>query len=239
MRNIITVIFFFIFSSSFGQSFSYPLIKSVGVSTNEFVPFGWTILDSAFGDLNKDGTDDAAIVLQHRDRVLLIKGIEDTVFTQPRILLILFKNAANKQFTLIEQSNSFILKHDNEQMDDPYQGISIAKGILILDFNQFYFSGSWYFKNSTYKFRFDSKKFVLIGADISTMDRSTLDFEDYSYNFLTKKRIYTKGNGSYTKGKDQNGYQKSILKSFTLPSLKTFKTFKDPYTWEIDSEVSL
>ena len=76
MRNIITVIFFFSFSSSFGQSFSYPLIKSVGVSTNEFVPFGWTILDSAFGDLNKDGTDDAAIVLQHRDSVLLINGCD-------------------------------------------------------------------------------------------------------------------------------------------------------------------
>ena len=239
MRHILTFILFFCFSSTFGQNFSYPSIKLIGVNTNDFVPSGWTILDSAYGDLNKDGTEDAAIVIQHRDSIFCVNSMEDTVLTQPRILLILFKNTANNHFTLIEQSNSFILKHDNEQMDDPYQGISIGKGILILDFNQFYFSGSWYFTNSTYKFRFDSKRFVLIGADISTMHRSTLDYEDYSYNFLTRKRIYTKGNGSYTKGKDQNGYKKSIQKTFTLPSLKTFKTFKEPYTWEIDSEVSL
>lgn len=239
MRNIIIIILHFCFSSSFGQNFTYPSIKSVGIRTNDFVPLGWTILDSSFGDLNKDGIDDAAIVIQHRDSVLFVNHIEDTVLTQPRILLILFKNAANNTFTLIEQSNSFILKHDYEQMDDPYKGIFISKGVLKLDFKLFYYSGSWYFTNSSYKFRFDGKKFVLIGADISTMDRSSLDFEDYSYNFLTKKRIYTKGNGSYTKGKDQNGNQKSILKSFFLPTLMTFKTFKEPFTWEIDSEVSL
>lgn len=239
MRHILTFILFFFFSSIYGQNFSYPSIKLAGVNTSDFVPSGWTILDSAYGDLNKDGTEDVAIVIQHRDSIFCVNSMEDTVLTQPRILLILFKNTANNQFTLIEQSNSFILKHDNEQMDDPYQGISIAKGILILDFNQFYFSGSWYFTNSTYKFRFDSNRFVLIGADISTMHRSTLDYEDYSYNFLTRKRIHTKGNGSYTKGKSQNGYKKSIQKTFTLPSLKTFKTFKEPYTWDIDSEVSL
>jgi hypothetical protein len=220
------------FSVSYGQNFSYPSIKSTGLSITDFVPAGWTILDSAYGDLNKDAINDAAIVIQHIDSVSLINSLEDSVLTQPRILILLFKNAANNKFTLIEQSNSFILKHDNSILDDPYQGITINKGVLKIEFHLFYNMGSWYSTSSTYKFRFDRKTFVLIGADLSTIHRATLDYEDYSYNFLTKKRSYTKGN-------DQSGMKKTTQKIFSLTSLKTFKTFKEPYSWEIEADINL
>ena len=232
MRHILTFILTIYFSVAYGQDFSYPSIKATGRSIVEFVPTGWTILDSAYGDLNKDGSKDAVIVIQHNDSISLVNSLEHTVLTQPRILLLLFKNAVNNKFTLNEQSNSFILKHDNSIMDDPYQGITIDKGILNIDFHLFYNMGSWYSTFSTYKFRFDGKTFVLIGADISTIHRATLDYEDYSYNFLTKKRSYTKGN-------DQSGTKKKTLKPFALTSLKTFKTFKEPYSWEIETDINL
>jgi hypothetical protein len=222
-------IYFYI---SYGQNFSYPSIKATGQRINDFVPTGWTVLDSAYGDLNKDGIKDAAIVIQHRDSISLVNSSEDTVLTQPRILLLLFKNPATNKFSLIEQSNSFILKHDNSIMDDPYQGITIDKGILKIDFHLFYNIGSWYSTSSTYKFRFDGKTFLLIGADLSTIHRATLDYEDYSYNFLTKKKSYTKGN-------EQSGTKKTTLKTFALTSLKTFKTFKEPYSWEIEPDINL
>ena len=193
---------------------------------------GWTILDSAYGDLNKDGLNDAAIILQHIDSVLLVNNSEDTVLTQPRILLLIFKNSANNKFSLKKQSNSFILKHDNDIMDDPYQGIAIDKGILKIDFHIFYKMGSWFSKSSTYKFRYDGKEFKLIGADYSTIHRATLDYDDFSYNFLTKKRTCSKGN-------DQSGTKKTTLKTFTLISLKTFNTFKELYSWEIEPDINL
>lgn len=222
----------FSFSVSFGQNFVYPVINSQRQNITDLVPAGWKVFDSAYGDLNKDGIKDAAIILQYKDSVLLVNSSEDTVLTQPRILLLLFKNVSNNGFSLIEQSNSFILKHDNPIMDDPYQDISIEKGILKIDFHLFYNMGSWYSTSSTYKFRFDGKAFVLIGADLSTIHRATLDYEDYSYNFLTKKRSYTKGNG-------QSDAKKTTLKTFVLTSLKTFNTFKEPYSWEIESDISL
>lgn len=232
MRHILTFILTFYFGVSHGQDFSYPSIKSTGQSVTDFVPAGWTILDSAYGDLNKDGSKDAAIVIQHRDSVSLVNSLEDTVLTQPRILILLFKNSANNKFTLIEQSNSFILMHDNSIMDDPYQGINIDKGILKIDFHLLYNMGSWYSTSSTYKFRFDRTTFVLIGADLSTIHRATLDYEDYSFNFLTKKRSYTKGN-------DQSGKKQTTRKILSLTSLKTFKTFKEPYSWEIEADINL
>jgi hypothetical protein len=196
------------------------------------VPAGWIILDSAYGDLNKDSIKDAAIVIQYRGSICFENSLEDTALIHPRILILLFKNATNNEFTLIEQSNSFILKHDNSKMDDPYQGICIDKGILEINFHLFYNTGSWYSTSSTYKFRFDRTTFVLIGTDLSKVHRATLDYEYYSYNFLTKKRSYTKGN-------DQSGKKKATQKIFSLTSLKTFKTFKEPYSWEIEADVNL
>jgi hypothetical protein len=232
MRYTPIFILTILFNVSYGQAFLYPVIKSNGQSIVDFVPVGWTVLDSAYGDLNNDGLKDAAVILQHKDSVSLVNSSEDTVLTQPRILLLLFKNTANNKFLLIEQSNSFILKHDNSIMDEPYQGIAIDKGVLKIDFHLFYSMGSWYSTNSTYKFRYEGKQFILIGADLSTIHRGTLDYEDYSYNFLTKKRSYNKGN-------EGKGTKKTSLKRFTLTSLKTFRTFKEPYSWEIEAGINL
>ncbi|MEO6252390.1 MAG: PASTA domain-containing protein [Ferruginibacter sp.] len=219
-------------SGSYRLNFLYPSIKSNGQSILAFVPAGWKILDSAYGDMNKDGLQDAAIILQHKDSVSLVNSLEDTVLTQPRILLLLFKNPTDHKYRLAEQSNSFILKHDNSIIDDSYQGIAIDKGILKIDFHIFHNRGSWYTTSSTYKFRYDGSKFTLIGADLLTIHRATLDYEEYSYNFLIKKRSYTKGN-------EEKGTKKTTVKSFPLPFLKTFKTFKEPYSWEIEAGINL
>jgi hypothetical protein len=232
MRYTLIFILTILFNVSYGQTFLYPAINLNGQSIVDFIPVGWAILDSAYGDLNNDGLKDAVIILQHKDSVSLVNSTEDTVLTQPRILLLLFKNTANSKFSLIEQSNSFILKHDNSIMDDPYQGIAIDKGVLKIDFHLFYNMGSWYTTSSTYKFRYEGKEFILIGVDLSTIHRGTLDYEDYSFNFLTKRRSYIKGN-------EEKGTQKTTLKSFALTSLKTFKTFKEPYSWEIEAGIDL
>src|SRR5690606_96421 len=154
MRHLLTFILTICFGVAFGQDFAYPSIKSTGQNISDFVPTGWTILDSAYGDLNKDGTKDVAIIIQHIDSILLVNSLEDTVLTQPRILLILFRKPADKSYELIEQSNSFILKHDNPTMDDPYQEMTINNGILVVRFHLFYNMGSWYVTNAVYKFRY-------------------------------------------------------------------------------------
>lgn len=231
MRHVLTFILTFAIGLSYGQEFSYPSIKSNGKTIADFIPKSWAVLDSTYGDLNKDGLEDAAIVLQHKDSITLVNNI-DTVLTQPRILLILFKNPSNNGFQLIEQSNSFILKHDNSGMDDPFQELAITNGILVLTFQLFYNMGSWYVTNATYKFRYQKGQFALIGADKSSFHRATHDFEDYSYNFLTKKRILTKGNDNAKKHIRNS-------KTISLSSLKTLKTLNKPFTWEVEKDIYL
>ena len=232
MRHFLTFILTIYCGVSYGQNFSYPSIKAAGHSIVEFVPAGWTILDSAYGDLNKDGIKDAAIVIQHTDSIAMVNSLEDTVLTQPRILLILFKKPSENSFKLVEQSNSFILKHDNSAMDDPYQEMAINNGIMEIKFHLFYSMGSWYVTNAVYKFRYQQGQFHLIGADNSSFHRATHDFENYSYNFLTKKRALTKGN-------DNKGAKKTTWKSLNISELKTLKTFSEPFTWEVQTDLYL
>ena len=117
-------------------------------------------------------------------------------------------------------------------MDDPYQEMTINNGILVVRFHLFYNMGSWYVTNAVYKFRYQQGQFVLIGADNSSFHRATHDFEDYSYNFLTKKRALTKGN-------DNKGTKKTTWKSLNISQLKTLKTFVEPFTWEVEADLYL
>ncbi len=232
MKYLLAFILTITIGFSHGQPFSYPSIKSTGKGIIDFVPLGWTILDSTSGDLNKDGLKDAAIILQHKDSVTMVNSEEDTALTRPRILLTLFKNPGNSGFQLAEQSNSFILKHDNAARGDPYQELVIQKGVLKIKFHLFYYVGSWHITNAVYKFRYQQGEFVLIGADNSSFHRATHDFEDYSYNFLTRKRILTKGN-------ENKGIKKTSSKTLPGSTLKTLKTFREPFTWEVEKDIYL
>lgn len=232
MRHFLTFIFALYSCVSYGQNFSYPSIKATGQRINDFVPAGWTVLDSAYGDLNKDAIKDAAIIIQHKDSVVLVNGPEDTVITQPRMLLILLQKPVENGFALAEQSNSFIMKHDNPSMDDPYKKMAIKNGILEIKYYLFYTMGSWYVTNAAYKFRYQEGQFCLIGADNYSFHRATEDFENYSYNFLTKKRILTKGN-------EHKATRKTTMKPVKIPQLKTLKTLTEPFTWEVEPNVFL
>ena len=235
MIKILTTIFILIYGFTFGQEFSYPKINKQGKDINNFIPDGWLLLDSTRGDLNKDNHNDLVLIIQHKDSVLVInKNLEyiDSVITQPRVLIILFYNQRTNQYHLVEQSKSFILNHDNANMDDPYQDISIEKGILKIEFHIFMNMGGWGMSNNFYKFRYQNNDFVLIGADYNYINRGSGETEDRSYNFLNKKIKVTIG--TIESEKQQISWRTINLKKF-----KTIKTFKQPFTWQVEKDYYL
>lgn len=235
MRQLLTTIFLLTFGIAFGQDFSYPSINNQGKDINSFIPNGWTLLDSTQGDLNKDNHNDLVIIIQHKDSVTIIKNdfdYNDTVLTQPRILIILFHNQTINQYQLLAQSNSFILNHDKPNMDEPYQDISISNGVLKIDFHIFMNMGGWGMSNNSYKFRYQDNQFVLIGADYNSVNRGSGETEERSYNFMTKKvKVAT--------GTIESDKQKIVWRTIDLKELKTIKTFKQPFTWEVEKDYYL
>jgi hypothetical protein len=236
MKHILPFLILINFGSSFGQDFSYPKINQSGKAITDFIPKNWQILDSTKGDLNKDKIADYALVIQLIEISGSINrndsGPKKLPF-QPRILIIALTNPVTKQLELAEQNISFILQHDDPSMEDPFQSIKIEKGILNLEFQIFYNMGSWYVSNTSYKFRYQNNNFTLIGADDSSFHRATHDFKAYSYNFLSKKWSLQKGNF------DTNETSKEEWHNLLINELKTFKTFKTPYTWEVTKETIL
>ena len=235
MRILLIIIFTLFLKISFGQTFSYPIIKTSGSQISDFIPNGWTVLDTAIGDLNKDGRDDIAFVIQYHDsaRIKLTSYDDiDTVFAQPRILLIAIHDGNSKDFTLIEQSNTFILSHEDSNMEEPFQGISISKGILKIDFNIFMNSGGWGTFTNNYKFRYQDNEFKFIGADHHYINRGSGETEDRSYNFLTRRmKIST---GTISSDKLNTKWQ-----TLGAEELKTFKTFNQPFSWKIEENFYL
>lgn len=219
----------------FGQGFTYPIIQQRTSTPDSFTPKGWAVLKSATGDLNHDESDDLALVLQHNDSVSIITqedGYVDTVVCQPRILVIAFYNPATKQYDKVEQSNTFILCHDNPNMEEPFQDISIHNRVLKIEFFIFYNMGSWEMSNNSYNFRYQDNAFTLISADDNTVNRGSGETENRSYNFLTKKVKVTTGNISSDKGK-------TIWQTISINELKTLKTFKQPFTYEVEKDIFL
>ncbi len=232
MKSVLTCFFILLVNCAGAQKFAYPNINTRAKEITGFIPAGWQLLDSATGYLNKDGLADAALILQCKDSVTIEKLDDDVVVTQPRMLLLLFKDKTTADYIVAEQSNTVILNHDQTNMDDPYQNISIANGVLQISFRLFYNMGSWYVTKADYKFRYQNGQFVLIGADYFSIHRATADFEEYSYNFLTKKRSFVKGNNA-------KGTKAQSWKIISLPALKNIKTFQKPFTWEVEPNVFL
>jgi hypothetical protein len=125
-----------------------------------------------------------------------------------------------------------MLNDDKQYMEDPYQGMSIKKGIFEISFGLSYSVGSWYITNTSYKFRYQQNSLILIGADYFSMHRATGNYDNYSYNFLTQKRRLEKGN-------EAKNIRKVYWKSLHIAPLKTLRSFTGPFTWEIEEDVSL
>lgn len=101
-----------------------------------------------------------------------------------------------------------------------------------IDLQIFMNMGSWDMSTYSYKFRYQDNVFALIGADYGNVNRGSGDTEERSYNFLTKKVQISKGNIENAKSKITN-------RKFHLKAIKTLKTFKQPFSWQVEKDFYL
>ena len=242
MKKLLLIILIILLNLTFafGQDFNfptdadYPQLKKYGQKIEDFVPKKWTMVAKEFGDLNGDKISDCAIVIKGNDKNFLNKndGLGVPEFdTNPRMLVILFKNAAEKRYEIAEQSNTFIITPDSPTMTEPFQSVKIKDGVLQLNFESWYSAGSWGTSQSSYKFRYINGEFALIGADKKEFMRNSGDMEIRSYNFLTNKMSVTTGDEFDQKVKKQVKW-----KTYKVGKLKTFRSFVKPFGWEIEQD---
>jgi hypothetical protein len=170
-------------------------------SYQAWVPPGWKLLLTTTGDLNRDGQDDVALILQQADPALVRKndGLgAETLDLNPRRLVVLLHKADGLR--KVASVDRFLPKeNDAEQpcLEDPLAegGIQITRGLLQIDLQYWTSCGSWWVSHRTFSFRLESagERFRLVGLDGWESKRSTGERSEYSKNYLTGKQKITEG----------------------------------------------
>ncbi|ARS39551.1 hypothetical protein CA265_07765 [Sphingobacteriaceae bacterium GW460-11-11-14-LB5] len=223
---------------SFAQkTFVFPKIKAQGASVEQFTPANWTVIDQVYGDLNNDASDDLAVVFECNKTIdeTRVYGDNHTDIIKetqkPRILAIFFKDKSTGAFNLSTQNNDFILRsEEGGKLGDPLQQIAIKDQQLYLRFQ----GGSEWRWELGYTFKFENKDWFLTSAINLYFNQNSGDMTERVYDFKTRELFTTVGN---LHRRDISNRRTSEVLYFS--QLRTFKTFKKPWAWEVMPNVYL
>lgn len=219
MKQLFIILLGLITAAVFSQSTS-PAVKVPSAKTIEgLIPKGWRQIAVAKGDLNKDSTEDVALVIESTDKENFITNENmgsKVLNVNPRQLLILFKDKVNgsynlaiKQVALIPEAND----PNDPCITDPLLeggGITIKRGTIVIDLYNWVSCGSYWAGRNTYVFRYQDGGFFLIGYDTSEFNRATGEENRTSVNFITNKKIITAKNVMGEEGKKPKAVTEDI-----------------------------
>lgn len=178
-----------------------------GNKMEDFVPKHWSAIMKIDGDLNKDSLADTALIVeQENPNNISITEYNDTLNTNPRALLVLFKQE-NGTYKLAAKNDKGFIEPPKESSSllDPLGegGINIKNNTLRLRFQYFFSAGSWYITNVEYVFRYQNNHFELIGVETNSFHRATGEETIVSFNLSTNKLETTMG-GNVFEEKENN-----------------------------------
>lgn len=142
------------------------------------IPDNYSVLDSVSGDLDKDSIAELVVVYN--------KGSENEIDGVPRELII-YKLENNKWTEWKKSDQSLYRSRDGGMMGDPFGGIEIKNGILLISQN----GGSSWKWGFTDKYRFQDGEFYLIGYS-SISGKLCEYWKDVDFNLSTGKMIVKK-----------------------------------------------
>lgn len=219
------------------KTFSFPKIKPQGASIEELTPTNWTVIENINGDLNHDGIDDVAVIFESNSvtdetRTYGDNNTEIIKETQkPRILAIFFKDKSTGNYYLSVQNNDFILRaQEGGKLGDPLNQVAIKDQQLYLRFQ----GGAEWRWEMGYTFKFENKDWFLTSAINLYFNQNTGDMTERVYDFKTRVLFTTVGNLHRRAIANRR-----ISEVLYFSQLRTFKTFKKPWAWEIMPNVYL
>lgn len=217
------------------QKILYPTLPKTAPLWRAYIPSGWEIKDSAWGDLNKDTAKDLVVLIESKDSFLRVDTLGDDLdsfYIHANMLNIIFYDKKNKLFVLNNQCNGLIPPFKDHHSlanwgfyeEDPYLSMEISVGILQIRCweKRMQFKAE---QTRTYIFRYQAKKFYLIGAEYFGHSGG-YDYYNYSINFLTRYYEYYEINFETDKRSNQS------RKKFKLNGLKPIESFTTFFTWK-------
>lgn len=185
-------------------------------AVHELIPEGWAILDSwapasAAGDLNQDGIDDIALVIEQVE--------SDTEEAPARSLLIAFGTESG-EYTISVIADNVVLRADEGGVfGDPFSGIFIEDDAVIVSD---YGGSNWRWYN-TYRFAFLDDDWYLIGyTSGSDFINDDIEAEEEDHDLLTGDYViqYIGDDGEMVTEKGNLGYRELVaIRDFNMFAL--------------------
>jgi hypothetical protein len=149
----------------------------------KFIPKGYVLFDTVYGDLNKDGLEDCVVIIKGTKKKNIVRdeylGMLDR---NRRGILVLFKKNDNYELVL-KNHTCFSSEHeDGGVYFAPELWLEIHKGNLYFHYGHGRY-GYW-----VYTFRYQNSDLELIGFDIGQM-RGPIMTSRTSINYITGKKI--------------------------------------------------
>ena len=153
-----------------------PKLGEYGTSLESFIPNGWNLIKKATGDLNNDGLEDIAGVIEY-NKPYNKSALEKA---PPRILFIALREKNGYRLSI--QTEKAILKADQGGVwGDPFESISVNRGSLLIKF----YGGSNYRWAYNYRFSYQNASWNLIGYTSNSWYTGTGAGKREDYNLLT------------------------------------------------------
>jgi hypothetical protein len=200
--------------------------KAVGQAVP--IPASYSIIDTVFGDLDKDGINELVVAYNTK------KENEDSFESVPRELII-YKKQNDKWILWKNSMQALYGSRDGGMMGDPFGDITIEKGILSISQD----GGSSWKWGHTDKYRYQHGEFILIGYT-SGYGKPCEYWENVDFNLSTGKMIYKKeyedcvsGEQKIYKKENETFYRKGLKITLGNRGEKEIKIVTPKYKHEI------
>jgi hypothetical protein len=157
-----------------------PALLSQGANLADFVPAGWAVEQLRAADLNRDGHEDALLLLRHEAAA---PG-PGPGLSPPRMLVVLLGDPAG--FVLSARNTKLIPQVDLAGQEDPFADGELVAWTGGFDIKLALLSGVGSYLSAVlrYRFAYQGGCFRLIAYDRLETHRATLDTNDLRINYL-------------------------------------------------------
>lgn len=190
---------------------------------NTFLPKGYIIVATSYGDLNNDGEEDCILVVKGTDKnKFVINRFDEKVDRNRRGVIILFKDEDVYKLAA-ENYDCFLSENEDGGVYYPPElWLGVESGNLVIQYGHGRY-GYW-----RYLFRYQESKFKLIGYD-SSSNRGPIVQKETNINFLTKRKLVRENINENDEGGDEvfkeTWHTIHIEKLWSLSDIKDFEDY--------------
>jgi hypothetical protein len=173
----------------------YPDLPRHAATLTAFVPKGWKLTDKAIGDLNGDRIPDAALAIwmdDPRNKIHPSYDPKTRYDTNPMMLVVAFGGKGGG-YDLAVANHKLIPRRENPNQDPPFNGVTIANGVLRVKLHEFLEAGGWWLGKMSFVFRWQGDALRLIGYDRDGIIKNTGATDVASVNYLARRMILKTG----------------------------------------------